>query len=39
MADTKLRIEVWSDYVCPFCYLEFPILERLQRERGRGGFR
>jgi len=34
MADTKLRIEVWSDYVCPFCYLEFPILERLQRERG-----
>jgi predicted DsbA family dithiol-disulfide isomerase len=34
MADTKLRIEVWSDYVCPFCYLEFSILERLQRERG-----
>ena len=28
-----LRIDVWSDYVCPFCYLEMPVLERLRRER------
>ena len=25
------RIEVWSDYVCPFCYLELPVLARLAR--------
>ncbi len=29
-----LRIDVWSDYVCPFCYLEMPVLEQLRRERG-----
>jgi len=34
MAGSTLRIEVWSDFVCPFCYLELPILGRLQRERG-----
>lgn len=28
----KVRITVWSDYVCPFCYLEEPVLERLRRE-------
>ena len=26
------RILVWSDYVCPFCYLELPVLDRLQAE-------
>jgi predicted DsbA family dithiol-disulfide isomerase len=26
------RISVWSDYVCPFCYLELPVLDRLQAE-------
>lgn len=25
-------IDVWSDYVCPFCYLEEPVLDRLARE-------
>jgi predicted DsbA family dithiol-disulfide isomerase len=30
----KVRITVWSDYVCPFCYLEAPVLERLRGEYG-----
>ena len=30
----RLRIDVWSDYVCPFCYLELPPLQRLQQEMG-----
>jgi predicted DsbA family dithiol-disulfide isomerase len=33
MSRAPLRIEVWSDYVCPFCYLELPELARLARER------
>lgn len=32
--DTQLRIDVWSDYVCPFCYLELPALQRLQQQFG-----
>jgi predicted DsbA family dithiol-disulfide isomerase len=28
-AKSQVRIEVWSDYVCPFCYLEKPLLDRL----------
>ena len=32
MAEPAARIEVWSDYVCPFCYLELPVLERLRDE-------
>jgi predicted DsbA family dithiol-disulfide isomerase len=33
MASTSpARISVWSDYVCPFCYLELPVLVRLQAE-------
>jgi predicted DsbA family dithiol-disulfide isomerase len=27
-----IRLSVWSDYVCPFCYLELPVLDRLQAE-------
>ena len=27
-------ISVWSDYVCPFCYLEEPILDKLRQEQG-----
>ncbi len=34
MSDAPVRILVWSDYVCPFCYLELPILDRLQSEYG-----
>jgi predicted DsbA family dithiol-disulfide isomerase len=30
----KIRITVWSDYVCPFCYLEAPVLTRLREEYG-----
>ncbi|MBW3618575.1 MAG: DsbA family oxidoreductase [Proteobacteria bacterium] len=29
----RVEIDVWSDYVCPFCYLELPALERLEAER------
>ncbi|MBJ6125173.1 DsbA family oxidoreductase [Microvirga splendida] len=32
--DNPVRILVWSDYVCPFCYLERPVLERIKAERG-----
>ncbi|MBA2252048.1 MAG: DsbA family oxidoreductase [Nitrospirales bacterium] len=28
----SVRITVWSDYVCPFCYLEEPVLDRIRRE-------
>lgn len=31
---TLIRIDVWSDYVCPFCYLELPALQRLQQAFG-----
>ncbi len=31
-ANKQIQINVWSDYVCPFCYLEEPILEQLQQE-------
>lgn len=27
-----VRLDVWSDYVCPFCYLEEPILARMRAE-------
>lgn len=27
-----IRIDVWSDYVCPFCYLELPPIRRLQEQ-------
>lgn len=30
----NVRITVWSDYVCPFCYLEEPVLERIRAEYG-----
>jgi len=32
---SALRIDIWSDYVCPFCYLELPAVSRLQQEYGR----
>jgi predicted DsbA family dithiol-disulfide isomerase len=32
--DNPVRILVWSDYVCPFCYLERPVLERIKAELG-----
>ncbi|WP_241001090.1 DsbA family protein [Pseudomonas syringae] len=27
---TTLRVDLWSDYVCPFSYLQLPVLEQLQ---------
>ena len=27
-----MQIEIWSDYVCPFCYLQEPIVERIETE-------
>jgi predicted DsbA family dithiol-disulfide isomerase len=27
---SQVLIDVWSDYVCPFCYLQVPLIERLQ---------
>ena len=29
-----VHLDVWSDYVCPFCYLEEPVLTRMQEEFG-----
>jgi predicted DsbA family dithiol-disulfide isomerase len=29
-----MKIQIYSDYVCPFCFLEIPALERLAREEG-----
>jgi predicted DsbA family dithiol-disulfide isomerase len=34
MSTAPVRLQVWSDYACPFCYLELPLLDRLQREYG-----
>ncbi|MEE3935860.1 DsbA family oxidoreductase [Pseudomonas viridiflava] len=28
------KIDVWSDYVCPFCYLQLSVLEQLQHSFG-----
>jgi len=30
----RVHVEVWSDYLCPFCYLEEPVLERLKTDFG-----
>lgn len=32
--EQRVRITVFSDYVCPFCYLEEPDLARIQEEYG-----
>jgi predicted DsbA family dithiol-disulfide isomerase len=29
-----IQIVVWSDYVCPFCYLERPVLDQVKDEFG-----
>ncbi|PBP96372.1 DsbA family oxidoreductase [Pseudomonas congelans] len=29
-----LKIDVWSDYVCPFCYLQLAVMEQLQQTYG-----
>jgi predicted DsbA family dithiol-disulfide isomerase len=30
----KVQLTVWSDYVCPFCYLEEPIIAQIRDESG-----
>lgn len=32
--DTRIALDIWSDYVCPFCYLELPAVNRLQQAFG-----
>ena len=32
--DNLIAIDIWSDYVCPFCYLELPAVNRLQQAFG-----
>ncbi len=27
-----MQIEVWSDYVCPFCYLQEPVVDRIEAD-------
>ncbi len=29
-----VELDIWSDYVCPFCYLELPVIDRLKQEFG-----
>lgn len=36
---TVTRIDVWSDYVCPYCYLQFPALKALQQKHESWGRR
>lgn len=33
-ASSAVQLDVWSDYVCPFCYLEMPELARLAAAHG-----
>lgn len=28
------KIDVWSDYVCPFCYLQLPVLDQIRQAYG-----
>nr|WP_312507951.1 DsbA family oxidoreductase [Pseudomonas luteola] len=34
MSTLPIHIDVWSDYVCPFCYLELPLLDQLKAHYG-----
>jgi predicted DsbA family dithiol-disulfide isomerase len=34
MSATPIHIDIWSDYVCPFCYLELPLLDQLKAHYG-----
>ncbi len=34
MTVPAVHIDVWSDYVCPFCYLTEPTLARIEQEFG-----
>ncbi len=30
----QVQVDVWSDYVCPFCYLEQPVLAQIAQKYG-----
>lgn len=32
--DGPFKIDVWSDYVCPFCYLQLSVLDQIQQTYG-----
>ncbi|MDF2642141.1 MAG: oxidoreductase [Pseudomonas sp.] len=32
--DGPFKIDVWSDYVCPFCYLQLPVFDQIQQTYG-----
>jgi predicted DsbA family dithiol-disulfide isomerase len=34
MTSPTLYVDVWSDYVCPFCYLELPVLDQFRNAYG-----
>jgi predicted DsbA family dithiol-disulfide isomerase len=34
LASSAVQLDIWSDYVCPFCYLEMPELARLAETYG-----
>jgi len=34
MTSSKLYLDVWSDFVCPFCYLEVPVIDQFKQTYG-----
>ena len=34
MTSSKLYLDVWSDFVCPFCYLEVPVIDQFKNTYG-----
>jgi predicted DsbA family dithiol-disulfide isomerase len=34
ISESQIAVEIWSDYVCPFCYLELPAVQELKSEFG-----
>ena len=34
MSAARVVVDVWSDYVCPFCYLQEPVLEAVSKQYG-----
>ncbi|WP_145144485.1 DsbA family oxidoreductase [Pseudomonas duriflava] len=30
MSTSLIHLDIWSDYVCPFCYLELPVVDALK---------
>ena len=34
MSAARVVVDVWSDYVCPFCYLQEPVFEAVSKQYG-----